>query len=789
MRTISEDFVWGKKDVFFRTGAHTAVCFSSHLLPAQFQVKHPGVTDFRLSGEGREDIKISKDGWLYLETPLDWSTQDHYILTVEALEGDVVVEGPAFVTINVLDVNNHAPQFSQGLYTAVVRENNAAGVAFTSVSASDGDDPKTPNAQLVYSLVSQLPNKENINLFQIDPVSGEISTTEEGQKLLKSREGIHYSRGEDRSTETLKTKFTDYCPVQKVPYEENPFFTCVENAEKRRRVIDPVNDPDYTLYVRVQDQSGASDTALSGNSIVHVVVQQNLWRNPGPIIITENLEEEYPLKIAEVQSNDPDAIYSLGQKERELSLFPFQITEDGKIFVTEPLNREDKDMYILVVFAKDVNNKEVDPPMEIHVSVEDVNDNAPVCAEEETVFEVQENEPAGSLIGQVLAYDDDQEGTVNSKLIFTFSSSMPPPSIFSIDAVTGNINALRSLQRKDQQIYTLNVQVSDPGFNVVCKVVIKVIDVNNELPLFEKNDYGSHSLAEDTPVGHTVVTMKATDDDEPESGSSVIEFHISAGNDDELFTVETDGKGVGHLVIAKPLDFETSPNYRLQIDARNPEPLMKGLEYGSESTMFVNISVDDVNEFPEFNLDIMELVVLENTTKGSVLLTVDAKDPEGKEIRFKLDGDSRGWLEIDAATGEIRTKDKLDREALESFEVTLTAFEKENPEMSSEHVLPVRVLDVNDNYPRLVETQAFICAGKPEPIIITAKDEDSAPFSQPFTFTLPKKSPNWDLKNVDGTSAKLSLKKTLTQDRTFMLSIDIKDNAGMGIPQPLEGES
>lgn len=52
-----------------------------------------------------------------------------------------------------------------------------------------------------------------------------------------------------------------------------------------------------------------------------------------------------------------------------------------------------------MVFAKDVNNKEVDPPMEIHVSVEDVNDNAPVCAEEETVFEVQENEPAGNQGG------------------------------------------------------------------------------------------------------------------------------------------------------------------------------------------------------------------------------------------------------------------------------------------------------------------------------------------------------------------------------------------------------
>lgn len=43
---------------------------------------------------------------------------------------------------------------------------------------------------------------------------------------------------------------------------------------------------------------------------------------------------------------------------------------------------------------------------------------------------------------------------------------------------------------------------------------------------------------------------------------------------------------------------------------------------------------------------------------------------------FKLDGDTRGWLEIDAATGQIKTKDKLDREAQETFDITVTAFEK-----------------------------------------------------------------------------------------------------------------
>jgi len=40
-----------------------------------------------------------------------------------------------------------------------------------------------------------------------------------------------------------------------------------------------------------------------------------------------------------------------------------------------------------------------------------------------------------------------------------------------------------------------------------------------------------------------------------------------------------------------------------------------------------------------------------------------------------LDGDTQGWLEINAA-GEIKTKHKLDREKLESFDVTITAFEK-----------------------------------------------------------------------------------------------------------------
>lgn len=60
--------------------------------------------------------------------------------------------------------------------------------------------------------------------------------------------------------------------------------------------------------------------------------------------------------------------------------------------------------YILVVLATDHHDNNVDPPMEIVVLVGDVNDNAPQCGQEETIFEVQEQEPIGKLCVCVYLY-------------------------------------------------------------------------------------------------------------------------------------------------------------------------------------------------------------------------------------------------------------------------------------------------------------------------------------------------------------------------------------------------
>ncbi|PWA33634.1 hypothetical protein CCH79_00007697 [Gambusia affinis] len=62
-------------DISLDVNEATAVPHPVHQVPA-------GVTGFKMSGEGLDIFKMSSDGWLYLEKPLDWSEDTHYVFIV-----------------------------------------------------------------------------------------------------------------------------------------------------------------------------------------------------------------------------------------------------------------------------------------------------------------------------------------------------------------------------------------------------------------------------------------------------------------------------------------------------------------------------------------------------------------------------------------------------------------------------------------------------------------------------------------------------------------------------------
>ncbi|NXW65491.1 CAD17 protein, partial [Eurystomus gularis] len=708
----------------------------------QFTSKPPAVS-FRVTGEKDGIIDIApRTGILYLNGSLDWETKTVHRLQVESLdEKGNQVEGPYAVTIYVEDINDNPPEFDQIKYTGVVRQNSRPGKPFMHVHATDRDDPTTPHAQLTYSILHHFPNPYAEMLFQIDNVTGAISP---------SRTGSYY--------------------------------------------LDPQKQDTFTLVVTVKDMAGMTMNAFTSSADVIITVKESLWKAPPTIHIQENSTQVHPVNISQVHSNDPDVIYDIFEKEK-LSRFPFSIDQNGVIYVTEPLDREEKDTYTFFVVTKDNEGELVDKPLQIHIIVEDINDNPPVCQKALTVLEVQENEGAGSNIGTLFATDMDKEDTLNSRLQFKIEShvpTVPASNLFFIQQDTGILQLTsHSLNKRIASNYSLKVLVTDGVFQAICDVHIHVIDINDQIPIFEKSDYHNVTVAESLPIGTVILEIQATDGDEPATGSSHIIYQVKEGDPNNTFIIETEAEtNRGFLKIKKALDFETAPVYNLVINATNPEPLVTGVHYNSSSLTLFKVIVTNVDEPPVFHKTVYKAEVSEDIPVNTLVMTVEAYDPEGDTVRYSLEGDVRKWLMIDSATGQIYTASALDREQQEIYIVDVVATELNNAAQKSRTTLVLNLHDVNDNPPQLaMDNPPFFChpLRGGEKAFIQALDADKQWYFSTFTFSLANDMNarnNWEISKVNATHAYLSPKHTNFEEKVYIVPVIINDN---GKP-PLEAK-
>ncbi|NP_001186424.2 cadherin-17 precursor [Gallus gallus] len=708
----------------------------------QFTSESPDVI-FRATGEKDGLIDIVPDtGILYLNGSLDWETKAVHKLQVEILNknGDVV-KGPCAVTIYVEDINDNPPKFDQAQYTGVVRQNSRAGKPFMRVHATDLDDPTTPHAQLNYSIPHHFPNPYSEMLFQINSLTGEISP---------SRTGSFY--------------------------------------------LDPQKQDTFTLVVSVKDMAGLTENAFKNSVDVKITVKESLWKAPPTITIKENSTQPHPVNISQVHSNEADVIYEVFEKET-LAKLPFSIDQNGSIYVTEPLDREEKDAYSFFVITKDKGGELVDKPLKINIIVEDINDNPPVCQNAVTTLEVQENESGGSSIGTLSATDMDQKDTLNSRLKFKILSqdpAVPTSNLFFIQQDTGVLQLHgHSLNKRIASNYSLKVQVTDEVFQTICDVQIHVIDINDQIPIFEKSDYYSVTVAESLPVGTVLLEIQATDGDEPATGSSYIIYQVKEGDPDNTFIIETDPEtNRGFLKINKALDFETAEVHNLVINATNPEPLVSGVQYNSSSLTLFKVFVTNVDEPPAFHKEVYTTELSEDVPVNTLVVTVEAHDPEGDAVRYSLEGDWRKWLRIDSTTGQIYTASALDREQEQVYRVDVVASEISNAAQKFKTPLVLNLKDVNDNAPRLnMDYPLFFCypLRGGDRTLIRATDDDEQKFYSTITFSLKDDVAtrnNWEILKVNATHAYLSPRHTNFEEKVYTVPMIISDN---GVP-PLERE-
>ncbi|XP_063307315.1 cadherin-17 [Pelobates fuscus] len=700
----------------------------------QFDATNPNSVSFALEGEVEGIFEILNQGLLRSTKPLDRETKALYKLKVKTLNAaGHLVEGPFSVDIIVEDINDNLPAFNQTEYSGEIREQSRPGKQIVTVYATDADDPETPNGQLVYKITHQIPDPYKVMLFQINNKTGTISTTLNGSVLLKKE-----------------------------------------------------THDQYELLVI------ASDVSFSDNVKVIIKVTENIWKTPKPVTIVENSTEPHPMKITQVQWNDDSAIYELQQRER-YPKFPFSIDKDGNINVTEPLDREERAQYIFYAAALNENRVRLALPVEIEVNVEDINDNPPVCPSHVTNFEVQENEGLGESIGTLTATDIDEESSRNSLLRYRLVSQypkIPEDGMFRLDQYTGVFQIIKNgLNINDVDLYVLRVNVSDEGVNpsalsTLCEVHIKVIDINDQIPIFEKSDYGNLTLSEDTPMQARVFEIQAFDGDQPFTGSSEIIYVIAEGDPLKTFAIDTDKKtNIGSLKIVHPLDYESKAEYNLVIHAINPEPLFSGVSYNDSSITRLKIIVTNIDESPYFEETIYQTQIKEDVPFGTLLTKIVAIDPEGDDVIYVLNGDRRKWLWINETTGEIYTNAILDRETEPHYYVEVTAKERRNPSMKSSVSFQLFLDDVNDNAPKLANGYAGAVFCHPlsnkESVFVEAVDADTSPNSRRFRFTLgvgENITRDWTLSFINGSHTKLNMKHHDFPTGIIRVPIIVNDN-------------
>ncbi|XP_062986161.1 protocadherin gamma-C5-like isoform X22 [Elgaria multicarinata webbii] len=105
---------------------------------------------------------------------LDRETVSQYIIKLTAQDsGSPPLSTDVTVLLNISDVNDNAPSFSQHFYNSFLKENNPPGSLLCTVAASDPDEGD--NSRLTYSVVgSQIHNAPVSSFVYINPDNGNI---------------------------------------------------------------------------------------------------------------------------------------------------------------------------------------------------------------------------------------------------------------------------------------------------------------------------------------------------------------------------------------------------------------------------------------------------------------------------------------------------------------------------------------------------------------------------------------------------------------------------------------
>lgn len=271
-----------------------------------------------------------------------------------------------------------------------------------------------------------------------------------------------------------------------------------------------------------------------------------------------------------------------------------------------------------------------------------------------------------------------------------------------------------------QGIFTLTVTASNQKCSTNARVKIMVEDVNDNNPVFSQNDF-IVELKENTPIGHVVSILTATDKDDVDNGK--LRYYIVDGNEDETFDMEEKTGIISNKLIP---DREKIPAFVLKVVAVD-----SGNNTGWAS---VHIVVLDENDWtPTFLNETFFLNVTEGPTSLGTRLRLPVVDyDEGINRQMEvyiIDGNANGEFRLDVDEGGplLTIVSELDREKYGVEETALhfivvAAKDKGVPPRMGKAMVAIAINDINDSPPKFEKESYFQFISEDAPIGIVVAE-------------------------------------------------------------------
>ncbi|XP_069575394.1 cadherin-7-like [Brachyistius frenatus] len=360
-------------------------------------------------------------------------------------------------------------------------------------------------------------------------------------------------------------------------------------------------------------------------------------------------------------------------------------------------------------------------------------------------------------------------------------------SIFTIDEDTGDIHATKRLDREQQAYYTLRAQARDRNTNLPVEpesqFIIKVQDINDNEPKFLDGPYTAR-VAERSPVGTSVVTVVATDADDPTYGNSArLVYSILQGQ--PYFSVEPK---TGVVRTALPdMDREMRDRYLLVIQAKD----MTGQMGGLSGTTSVTVTLTDVNDNPpRFSRKSYQFGIPESVLVSAVVGKIKALDLDvgtNAEMDYRiLDGDGLGTFRIltdpDTQEGLLTLHKTLDFETKSTYTLRVEASNRDvDTRFLSvgpfRDVATVRLLVENVDEPPVFSSSASrMVVSEAAPVgtdvgSVSAHDPDAS--NSPIRYSIDRKTDVDRYFDIDSSSGLITTNRRLDREISVLHNITV----------------